>query len=229
MNIALLKHVAYDGPAFLPQWAAREGHRLEDILVPEVGVPAPEGFDRFVIIGGPMSIWEDDKHPWLEAERRFVAECVAADRPILGICLGAQLLAAHFGAVVQTGRHKEIGWFTVERNDDALSTWLGSALPQRFDSFFWHGDVFGLPQGAQAIAGSAAHPVQGFVMGRHLALQFHLEVTPEWASRLAERDAEELEPDRFVQTADVLLSRSPASYRESNRLMDAVLERWLTS
>lgn len=229
MNIALLKHVAYDGPAFLPCWAAREGHRLEDILVPEVGVPDPYAFDRFVIIGGPMSVWESDKHPWLEDERRFVADCIAADRPILGICLGAQLLAAHFGARVQAGRYKEIGWFPVERHDDALSTWLGDALPDRFDSFFWHGDVFGLPQGARAIAASAAHPVQGFIKGRHIALQFHLEVTREWASLLAERDADELRPDRFVQTAEVLLSRPAAGYAESNRLMDAVLERWLAN
>lgn len=229
MKIGCLKHVAYDGPAFLPQWAVRHGHRLEDFMVPEAGVPDPGAFDRFIIIGGPMSVWEEDRHPWLTAERSFVADCIDADRPVLGICLGAQMLAAHFGAAVRAGPHKEIGWFPVERHEQALSTWLGDALPERFESFFWHGDVFGLPDGARPIASSAAHPVQGFVMGRHLALQFHLEVTPEWASRLAERDAHELQPERFVQTAEALLSRPAQSYSRSNRLMEAVLERWLAS
>jgi GMP synthase (glutamine-hydrolysing) len=229
MNIACLKHVVYDGPAFLPRWASQHDHRLQDIMVPEDGVPDPAAFDRFIIIGGPMSIWEEDRHPWLAAERSFVADCVEGDRPILGICLGAQLLAAHFGAPVRAGRHREIGWFPVERDERVLSTWLGDALPERFDSFFWHADVFGLPDGAYPIASSAAHPVQGFVMGRHLALQFHLEVTPEWASRLAQRDAHELQADRFVQSAERLLARPPQSYSQSNRLMEKVLERWLAS
>jgi GMP synthase (glutamine-hydrolysing) len=227
VKIACLKHVVYDGPAFLPRWAERKGHRLKDILVPEDGVPNPCEFDRAIIIGGPMSIWEEDKHPWLTVERQFVADSVEADRPILGICLGAQLLAAHFGAEVRQGEHMEIGWFPLRRHKDVTATWLGEALPERFDSFFWHGDVFGLPPGATPVAGSAAHPVQGFVAGRNLALQFHLEVTRAWAARLAERDAEQLVPDRFVQSAEVLMGRPADSYLCNNRLMEAVLKRWL--
>ena len=227
MRIACLKHVVYDGPAFLPRWAERSGHRLDEILVPEQGVPDPRQFDRLIIIGGPMSIREQDRHPWLGDERRFVADCIEADRPILGICLGAQLLAAHFGAEVRQGEYLEIGWFPLRRHPDVTATWLGEALPEYFDSFFWHGDVFGLPAGTTPVAASAAHPVQGFVAGRNLALQFHLEVTRAWAARLAERDADQLVPERFVQSAEILMSRPADSYHQNNRLMEAVLERWL--
>ena len=226
MRIACLKHVRYEGPAYFPDWAGRHGHRLVEYLVPEVGLPPADGFDRVIIIGGPMSVWETERHPWLASEKRYLAGLLDNRVPVLGVCLGAQLLAEHLGAGVRAGDQKEIGWFRIETDPGVRSTWLGDALPDRFESFLWHGDYIDLPQGAVPVARTAAHATQGFVYGPHLALQFHLEVTPQWARRLAERDAHELVHAPFVQTASEIVGAPPERYRDNNRLMDRVLERW---
>jgi GMP synthase-like glutamine amidotransferase len=226
MKIACLKHVTYEGPAYLPDWAARHHHTLDEFLVPETGLPPVGAYERVIIIGGPMSVWQTDLHHWLTDEKRYLGSLVAAGVPVLGICLGAQLLAEHLGASVRAGELKEIGWFPVETHADIRTSWLGDALPDRFESFFWHGDFFDLPQGAVPVAGSAAHEIQGFVHGPHLALQFHLEATPQWAARLARRDAHELVPAAFVQTAEEITSAPPDRYRDNHRLLDAVLGCW---
>jgi GMP synthase-like glutamine amidotransferase len=226
MKIACLKHVTYEGPAYLPDWATRHGHSLAEYLVPETGLPPAHEFDRVIIIGGPMSVWETNRHAWLSEEKRYLASLVGDGIPVLGICLGAQLLAEHLGATVKAGELKEIGWFPLETHAGIKTTWLGGALPERFESFFWHGDYFDLPDGAVPVARSAAHEVQGFVYGPHLALQFHLEATPHWAERLARRDAHELIPAPFVQTAEEIIGASPDQYRANHRLLEAVLGRW---
>jgi GMP synthase-like glutamine amidotransferase len=226
MKIACLKHVTYEGPAYLPDWAARHGHTLDEFLVPETGLPPAGQFDRVIIIGGPMSVWETDRHHWLSDEKRYLASLVDAGVPVLGICLGAQLLAEHLGASVRPGELKEIGWFPVQTHADITATWLGDALPERFETFFWHGDYFDLPKGAVPVARSAAHEIQGFVHGPHLALQFHLEATPQWAERLARRDVHELVPAAYVQTAEEITDAPADRYRDSHRLLEAVLGRW---
>ena len=227
VKIACLKHVEYEGPAYFPHWAERHGLVLDQFLVPEVGLPRPGAYDRLIIIGGPMSVWETDRHPWLTREKEFLAEALTARTPVLGICLGAQLLAECLGAAVGPAEHKEIGWFDLETAREAGSTWLGDALPAKFRSFLWHGDCFALPGGAVPVAGGAAHPVQGFIQARNLALQFHLEVTPAWAARLAARDAHELVPAPFIQSATEITGAPEARYLENNRLLDRVMERWL--
>ncbi len=226
MRIACLKHVEYEGPAYFPKWAARTGHTLEEFLVPETGLPDAGDHARVIIIGGPMSVWETGLHPWLLDEKRFLADLFGTGVPVLGICLGAQLLAEHLGARVGPGPDKEIGWFTVSRHAAASRTWLGDALPNRFRSFFWHGDFFDLPDDAEPVAGSEAHRIQAFVHGPSLALQFHLEVTPAWAKRLVERDAHELVEGPFIQSTDEIALVPERLYGANNRLLDRVMARW---
>ena len=158
---------------------------------------------------------------------RWEVATAVAGIPALGICLGAQLLAEQFGAKVQTGDHKEIGWFDVQLEPRARTTWLGNALPNRFQSFFWHGDFFDLPGGAEPVASSEAHHVQGFVLGNCLGLQFHLEATPTWTRRLVKRDAHELVAGRFIQSAERICAATPQCYSENHRLLDRVMDRWL--
>lgn len=229
MKIACLKHVDYEGPAYFPAWAAREGHVLEEFLVPDTGVPRPGGHERVIVIGGPMSVWQTDSHPWLIDEKRYLADLLSANVPVLGICLGAQLLAELLGAEVRPGEHKEIGWFELETAPDSRGTWLGDVLPPTFRSFFWHGDFFTLPAGAIPVAGSRAHAVQGFVHGSSLALQFHLEATSAWARRLIHRDSHELVEGPFIQPAARLLDTPGELFEANNRLLDRVMERWLAA
>jgi len=227
MRIACLKHVEYEGPAYFPDWATRQGHVIEEFLVPESGLPEAGDHARVIIIGGPMSVWETDRHPWLIEEKRLIAELLSSQTPVLGICLGAQLLAEQLGATVTPGEHKEIGWFDVDATEEARSTWLGDALPARFKSFMWHGDFFELPSSAVPVAANAAHDVQGFLHGSNLGLQFHLEATPAWTRRLLQRDGHELVAGPFIQTGKEIASAPPGHYSVNNRLLDRVMDRWL--
>lgn len=227
MRIACLKHVPYEGPAYFPEWAARSGYVLDEFLVPDVGLPAVSQHERVIVIGGPMSVWETERYPWLREEKRFLAHVYDAGIPILGICLGAQLLAEHLGARVAPGPAKEIGWHMLSANPAAQSTWLGEALPEAFVSFLWHGDFFDLPPGAVPVAASEAHPIQAFVHGASLGLQFHLEVTASWARRLIERDAHELVDGPFIQSAAEIESAPDTHYDRNHRLLDRVMDRWM--
>ena len=115
MKIHCLQHSHLGGEIYLPTWAAEKGHDWVSSIVPASrSLPDPEGLDCLVVLGGPMSAWDDDKHPWLAAEKRLLEALIEADKPILGICLGAQMLASVLGARTYTGDHKEIGWQRVE-------------------------------------------------------------------------------------------------------------------
>jgi GMP synthase-like glutamine amidotransferase len=220
--------VAWDGPAYLPVWAARSGHDLSVCLVPERSeLPPSEDYDALIIMGGPMSLWEHERYPWLTSEKRYLEAVLRRGIPFLGICLGAQLLADVHGAPVRRGRHREIGWFPLDLIAERRGTWLGDALPEALEAFFWHDDVFETPRGATRVAATAANPHQAFVIGSAAGLQFHLEVTPEWAAHLVRRDGDQLRPDSYVQSAAEILGRSPASYARSHAALGRVLGGWL--
>ena len=228
MRIQCLQHVAWDGPAYLPVWAARSGHDLSVTLVPETGeLPPPDDFDALVIMGGPMSLREHERHPWLTSEKRYLEAVLRRGKPFLGICLGAQLLADVHGAPVRRARHREIGWFPLDLTAERRGTWLGDALPEGLEVFFWHDDAFETPRGATRVAATAANAHQAFVIGSAAGLQFHLEVTPEWAAHLIRRDGDQLRPEAYVQSAADILERSPASYARSHAALSRVLDGWL--
>lgn len=173
-----------------------------------------------------MSAWDDARHPWLTEEKRLIEGVLRAGKPVLGICLGAQLLADVLGARTYPGPHMEAGWCEVQATAEARRHPVADSLPERFDTFLWHGDTFDLPAGALRIARSAAFDNQGFLSGRALALQFHLEIRPDWVQRLVARDADQLIEGPFSQTAASVLSRAPAIYQLNNALMDRLLDRW---
>lgn len=228
MRIHALLHSPLGGDIYLPHWAASRGHRWTSCLVPEAEVlPGPEVVDGLVVLGGPMSVWDEDRHPWLVREKQLLRRFVEADRPVLGICLGAQLLAEVLGARAYRGTRQEIGWFPVQAGSGCRSHPLGAVLPDRFETFLWHGDTFDLPTGATHLAASAAFPNQAFAWRRFLALQFHLEVRPDWVRRLVQRDADQLQEAEFVQSAATVLARPEALYQVNNALMERLLDLWL--
>lgn len=226
MRIHCLQHVPFEGPAAIGTWASDRGHALtatrlfEDGKLPRVGE-----LDRLVVLGGPMNVYEEDRYPWLAREKRFLGEAIAAGKSVVGVCLGAQLLAAVLGAKVRRNRHKEIGWFPVEWAEHAGRA-VDFGLPsERLDAFHWHGDTFDLPAGAIHLARSEACENQAFLWGgRALGLQFHLESTAESVRLLAENCGDELVPGPFVQTAGEILSAGPERFREINELMFRILD-----
>ena len=231
MRIHIIQHVAFEGPGAIAEWARERGHSIS--VTEQFGrgkLPAVDDFDFLVIMGGPMSAIDDAKFNWLAEEKQLIAESLREEKAILGVCLGAQLLAQALGAQVYPNREKEIGWFPVRLTLAAERSRLFSGLPARMTVLHWHGETFDLPQGAVLLAESDLCRNQAFeIDGRVLGLQFHLEVQPQGLERLIENSAADLSRGPTVQTAedmrasiDLAQTLRPALYTILDRLAAAV-------
>ena len=179
--------------------------------------------DMLIVMGGPMSVNDEEIHPWLAAEKAYVREFLQSGKPMLGVCLGAQLMAAALGARVFPNPEKEIGWFPVFGTGEAK----GFRFPERLPVFHWHGETFELPPGAVRLASSEGCRNQAFQVGdRAVGLQFHLETTPDTARALVDHCRGEMTPGPYVQAAEEILSAPDERYREVNRVMGELLD-WL--
>jgi GMP synthase-like glutamine amidotransferase len=181
MDILIIKHVDIEGPGLIE-------HCLEQRAIPyrviclETGEPLPKpgGFTHIVLLGGPMNVYEEDRYPFLKTEDLFIKEAIQRGKHILGICLGAQLIAKSLGARVTKSPVKEIGWCEVSLTEEGLKDPLFAPLPKAFPVFQWHEDTFEIPKWGSRLATSAAVPNQAFRYGDNAyGLQFHLEVTME--------------------------------------------------
>jgi GMP synthase-like glutamine amidotransferase len=182
-------------------------------------------FDALVVMGGPQGVYEHRAFPWIADELASIRAALDAGKPVLGICLGSQLIAAALGAPVYRHATKEIGWFDVTRAVDAARSPFGAALPERLTAFHWHGDTYDLPSGAVRLFESVACREQGFsVGGRVLALQFHPEITPEMLGEWARTGADELVAAPWVQVPSALVAGS-AHCAEGHAMLDALLGR----
>lgn len=181
-------------------------------------------FDMLIIMGGPMSVHDTRDYPWLEQEKAFISQAVNEGKTILGICLGAQLLAHVLGGKVYQNAKKEIGWFPVHNNPSAPASDIMRVLPESMDAFHWHGETFSLPENAHLLASSQACVNQAFLYSdRILGLQFHLETTPESARSLISHCQEEMIPDTYIQTPETIMAQ-PARFLEINKIMHALLD-----
>jgi len=222
MRIHSLEHQPAEGPAKIADWAAARGHTLSrTALYAGEAPPALEAFDLLVIMGGGMNIYQHRDYPWLVPEKEFLRRAIAAGKPILGICLGAQLLADVLGGKVYQNPEKEIGWFPVRFLDRVAPF---AAFPETMNVMHWHGDTFELPPGARLIADSTGCARQAFVWGDRVAgLQFHLEMGAVNVADLANVSAEDLTPGRFVQSAAELVE-TPADLPAAHASLFALLE-----
>ncbi len=207
MRIHYLQHVPYEGLGSTAEWAGARGHSVAGTRLFEgEALPAPDSFDWLVVMGGPMNIYEEQAYPWFPEEKRFIGEVIKAERTVIGICLGAQLISDVLGGPVVSNGCQEIGWFPLERT--AAPAPLEKLLPDtENEAFHWHGDRFELPPGVTPFAESAGCKNQGFVHeGRVWAFQFHPEITPGAAGVFADHDAP-LPAGEFVQSREAMLSR----------------------
>lgn len=137
-----------------------------------------DGSAALVILGGPMGVYEEGRYPFLRQEIRLIQKALQQERPVFGICLGSQLLAAALGAKVTKGRAREIGWHEVRLTEAAMSDPLWAGMEPSFSAYHWHGDIFELPSGAVSLASSHLTEHQAFRWGRHAyGLLFHIETT----------------------------------------------------
>lgn len=223
MRAHILQHVPFEGPGSIASWLEGAGYETTGTRLFETAVlPDTKGLDLLVIMGGPMSVNDEDSIPWLVSEKRFIRKAVASGMPVLGICLGAQLIASAMGARVYRNAVKEIGWFPVYGVSSGDSSVF--RFPPSEKVFHWHGETFDLPPGAVRIAGSDGCENQAFQLGRSvIGLQFHLETTPEAAQALVSNCRDELVPAKYIQTEEEILSAGPDRYQSINRLMGSIL------
>jgi GMP synthase-like glutamine amidotransferase len=224
MRMAVLQHVEFEGPAAVADWAAARGFPLRVFhLYRDTALPSLADFNMLTVMGGPMSANDDAQLGWLGPEIALVRDAIAADKTVLGICLGAQIIAKALGARVYRGSAKEIGWFPVQQT--AGSHPLFDGLPDSFTPLHWHGETFDLPQEARLLAKSKITATQAFAVGqRVLGLQFHMEATEESVRALLKGAAHEIGYGVFEQQPGTIL----AGLNECTNLrplLDAVLAR----
>ncbi|MFK5925866.1 MAG: type 1 glutamine amidotransferase [Desulfuromusa sp.] len=225
MNIHSLQHVPFEGLGSIEAALKAGGHNLSSThLYKNQPLPSIEEIDWLIVMGGPMGIYDEVDYPWLKPEKEFILQAVKTGRIVLGICLGAQLIATVLGAKVYKNRHKEIGWFTIDRSPEIDTTILSSAFPEQAEVFHWHGDTFDVPAGAKLLASSRACRFQGFILNdRVVGLQFHLETTPELVQQLISNSADELDGSPYVQSEQEMLE-NPQRFLRINQIMAAMLE-----
>lgn len=226
MRIHWLQHADFEGLGCIAPWLAERGHAVSGTQL-HAGEALPDiaDFDALIVMGGPMNIYEYATHPWLRTEKALIRAAIGAGRRVLGICLGAQLIADVLGGPVRRNDAPEIGWFPVELNAAGRAEPAFAGLPPRFTAFHWHGDTYALPPGARGLAHSEACAQQAFSWddGRVLGLQFHLEVTRDQALEWFRHET--LTPSRHVQTPEAILADTDA-FAANNAAMQAILERF---
>ena len=223
LRIHCFQQVAVEGLGCIADWIVARGHQISYTRFYEHPVlPRLDDFDCLVVMGGPMSVYDEAEYPWLADEKRLVKEAIEANKAVLGICLGAQFIAAALGAQVYPGKNTEIGWFEVHLNDEGQNSVLKGCSGKPV--FHWHGDTFDIPNGAQHLALSDATPHQAFVFKRALALQFHLEVNEKSVEGMVETFRDHLVPDVYVQSAEVILSQK-RNLAVNNQMMFDILDR----
>jgi GMP synthase-like glutamine amidotransferase len=219
----VLQHVPFEGLGMIEPWLILAGYEITRTgFFDSAELPEIEPIDLLIVMGGPMSVNDEDAFPWLVPEKKFIRDVIASGKPVLGICLGGQLIASAMGARVYANPVKEIGWFPVQ----GLVSDSGSifSFPPCLDVFHWHGETFDLPPGATLLARSKGCEHQAFQIGASvMGLQFHLETTPALARDLVMNCRDELVPAAYVQTAEDMLSAGPGKYASVNQMMAKVL------
>lgn len=227
--IIIFQFIAHEGPGYLAEFLNAQAIEWQLVKVNEGGV-LPDSilpYSGVVLMGGPMSV--NDDLPWIPPLLNLIREANDNAIPLLGHCLGGQLISKALGAVVSKNPVKEIGWGEVKLNAHlAAKKWFGEI--EGFNSFHWHGETFSLPQGATHLLSSAYCENQAYTIGNHLALQCHIEMTAEMIQKWCDEGVDELaeaQSSPAVQQADVMLQNLSADCAALNKVARQVYTQWL--
>lgn len=206
-EVLVFQHDPFEELGFFAEILDRQGarYRIVRLFHDEMPVEDWERVGALIVLGGPMSVGDEESFPFLRWEKRIIRAAIDDHVPTLGICLGAQLIATTLGATVYHGRVKEIGWNPVAITPHGLVDSLLGYLPENATVFQWHGDGFELPTGAIRLASSAHFENQAFRLGKSVyGLQFHLEVTPRMIARWIDERSKELAQAPYVLPDKIL-------------------------
>lgn len=185
--------------------------------------PGINSFDVLIVMGGPMGIYDEAIYPWLADEKILIKQAIDAGKVVLGICLGAQLIADVLGGKVTRNAHREIGWLPLTIQPEASDHPIARILAKYPEVFHWHGDTFAIPAGALHIARSEGCLNQAYIYGNRVyGFQFHLETTPASAKALIENCAEDIDGSHYTQSAESMLA-DPLKFNRINQAMSEVI------
>ena len=221
LSVLVFQHEADDGPGYLGEALLRRAARLDIIRLDEgEAIPDISAYDMLLVMGGVMNVYQEDKYPWLVEETRAIRRAVEADKAVLGVCLGGQLLARALGAQVRLGTATEIGLTSITLTDAGASDPLFEGLPQ-MEAVEWHDDTFDIPTGAIPLARSERCANQAFRFGgRAYGLQFHPEVSPMMLAEWIKGEGKPVDRSSFYRAVE---SKVSALQVQADRLIDNFL------
>lgn len=221
-----LLHVTYEGIGCIENWLIANSfnitytHLYKNELLPDI-----EDIHFLIIMGGPMSVYETDKYSWISDEMSFMRKAIDMGKPVLGICLGSQLLAAVLGAKVYPNKHKEIGWYDIYKTETGEKSLLLKGFPKQVPVFHWHGDTFDLPELCEQLFYSEYTENQAFQYKTNvLGLQFHLESTEETLAIMIKEGWAEIKEEIGIQSADEIKQKKMLTCN-TNNLMFLILDQ----
>ncbi len=225
MRAHYLQHADFEGPGSIETWLQRQGYGITSThLYSRDLLPKLNELDLLIVMGGPMSVNDESIYPWLTIEKQFIRDAIDAGIPVLGVCLGAQLIADVMGSRIFPANEREIGWYPVQgiQHDNPGCF----QLPEELRVLHWHGETFDLPVGAVRLASSPACENQAFQLGdRVIGLQFHLEATTRLVNAFVSADADTLaNGGTFVQSAAEICAVSAEQLEATQSVMTRILE-----
>ena len=225
MRIHSLQHVPFEDIGSMASDFAVRGYSVTSTHWYRGDVPpALASFDVLIVMGGPMGTYDEAIYPWLAEEKALIKAAIAAGKTLLGICLGAQLIADALGGKVTRNPHKEIGWLPIEITAVAATHPIAQVFARYPEVFHWHGDTFALPPGALHLASSQGCRNQAYVFQERVyGFQFHLETTPASAQALIEHCGDDIDGSRYTQSAQRILA-SEEKFAQINRAMSEVID-----
>lgn len=224
MRAHYFQHVPFEGLGSIHPWLLNTGFEISCTrFYASDAIPELDEIDLLIIMGGPMSVKDESLYPWLKVEKEFIGKAIEKRKAVLGICLGAQLIASAMGGDIFPNPEKEIGWFPVKAVTSAKGK--GFSFPEELEVFHWHGETFSLPENAIHLARNKVCTNQAFQMGdRVIGLQFHLETTPEFLQEIIGHCRDELSPGAYIQTEEEMCAFPPEKFERINAVMGNILE-----
>jgi len=227
--VAIFRHVSNEGPGYFAEFLDRRNVPWQLIAI-DAGDAVPlsaEAYSGLVFMGGPMSV--NDDLPWVPKVEALIRNAVGCDVPLLGHCLGGQLISKALGGVVSRNPVKEFGWGeVVVADNDVARGWFGDI--QSFPAFHWHGETFSLPQGATHLLSSAHCANQAYAIGKHLAMQCHVEMTAEMIADWCAVGADEVEASKAspaVRSVSEILLQTPSFLPRMREVATLLYSRWI--
>ena len=208
MRLHCLQHVPFEGLGIIADWAAQREHSVFSTkFYRNNALPSLDTLDILVVMGGPMGVYSERDLPWLAAEKRFIEQAITRDKIVVGVCLGAQLIAEVLGGRVYRHTQPEIGWWPLQLTAAGKKHFLAQGTPETFTAFHWHRDTYDLPDRCINLTTTDACAQQMFIYGNKvLGLQFHAEVTHQAVRAMIEEDAAQWPQGSFVQLPKKILA-----------------------